>query len=50
VNNAGTAFATPVIRTSVDDWQRVMALNATGTFSLYARVASRVMTRGWAVL
>lgn len=32
VNNAGVSFAAPLTRTSHEDWQRVLAVNATGTF------------------
>jgi NAD(P)-dependent dehydrogenase (short-subunit alcohol dehydrogenase family) len=32
VNNAGAAGSSPVSRTSLDDWNRLMAVNATGAF------------------
>jgi len=32
VNSAGTALSAPFHRTSLDDWQRTLAVNATGTF------------------
>ena len=32
VNNAGAAGSSPVARTSLDDWNRLMAVNATGAF------------------
>jgi NAD(P)-dependent dehydrogenase (short-subunit alcohol dehydrogenase family) len=32
VNNAGAAGSSPVGRTSLDDWNRLMAVNATGAF------------------
>ncbi len=32
VNNAGAAMAAPVHKTTLDDWNRVMAVNATGAF------------------
>lgn len=32
VNNAGVAHSAPLLRTAVDDWNRVLAVNATGTF------------------
>jgi NAD(P)-dependent dehydrogenase (short-subunit alcohol dehydrogenase family) len=32
VNNAGAAGSMPVARTSLDDWNRLMAVNATGAF------------------
>lgn len=32
VNNAGTAFAAPLAKTSLADWNRILEVNATGTF------------------
>jgi NAD(P)-dependent dehydrogenase (short-subunit alcohol dehydrogenase family) len=32
VNNAGVAMAAPVSKTTLEDWRRVMDVNATGTF------------------
>ena len=32
VNNAGTAHSAPLAKTTFDDWNRVLAVNATGTF------------------
>ncbi|MGH7547229.1 MAG: SDR family NAD(P)-dependent oxidoreductase [Gemmatimonadales bacterium] len=32
VNNAGVAHSAPLHRLTLDDWQRVLAVNATGTF------------------
>lgn len=32
VNNAGVAHSAPLAKTSLDDWNRVLAVNATGTF------------------
>lgn len=32
VNNAGVAHSAPVAKTTLDDWNRVLAVNATGTF------------------
>ena len=32
VNNAGVAHSAPLAKTTLDDWQRVLAVNATGTF------------------
>lgn len=32
VNNAGVAHSAPLPKTSLDDWNRVLAVNATGTF------------------
>ena len=32
VNNAGVAHSAPLAKTTLDDWNRVLAVNATGTF------------------
>jgi NAD(P)-dependent dehydrogenase (short-subunit alcohol dehydrogenase family) len=32
VNNAGVAHSAPLAKTSLEDWNRVLAVNATGTF------------------
>jgi NAD(P)-dependent dehydrogenase (short-subunit alcohol dehydrogenase family) len=32
VNNAGVAHSAPLLKTTFDDWNRVLAVNATGTF------------------
>jgi len=32
VNNAGVAHSAPLAKTTLDDWKRVLAVNATGTF------------------
>jgi NAD(P)-dependent dehydrogenase (short-subunit alcohol dehydrogenase family) len=32
VNNAGQAFSAPFIKTPLEDWQRMIAVNLTGTF------------------
>ena len=48
VNNAGIVAAAPVLETSLEDWQRVLAVNLTGTF-LCCQEAARLMagrTRG----
>ena len=42
VNNAGLGVYTPVAETSLDDWERVMGVNARGTF-LCSREAFRMM-------
>lgn len=49
VNNAGISHRSPVLELSVDDWDRVMAINARGTF-LGTRAAGRVMQAGGAVV
>lgn len=46
VNNAGTgAFGPPLVELSVDEWERVLAVNLTGAF-LVSRAAARVMIAG----
>ena len=32
INNAGAAHSAPLAKTTLDDWNRVLAVNATGTF------------------
>jgi len=32
VNNAGVAYSAPLAKTTLEDWDRVLAVNATGTF------------------
>lgn len=32
INNAGVAHSAPLAKTTLDDWNRVLAVNATGTF------------------
>lgn len=32
VNNAGTAHSAPLVKITLEDWNRVLAVNATGTF------------------
>ncbi len=45
VNNAGIAIFKPVLQTSVDDWQRVLATNLTGPF-LCTQACAPLMLRG----
>lgn len=42
VNNAGIGLNVPFLETTLEDWQRVLAVNLTGTF-LCAQAAARVM-------
>ncbi|MGE0218814.1 SDR family NAD(P)-dependent oxidoreductase [Mycolicibacterium sp.] len=42
VNNAGIIVNKPVVETSLDDWNRIIATNATGAF-LHTREAMKVM-------
>lgn len=45
VNNAGVAVFKPLLETSLDEWQRVLAVNLTGPF-LLTQQAAPVMARG----
>ena len=47
VNNAGIATAAPVVRLELDDWNRLMSVNATGTFLCTRAVLSGMLERGW---
>src|SRR5690348_14891818 len=44
VNNAGVSHVGNILETSLDDWERVLRVNARGAF-LCAREAVRVMTQ-----
>jgi NAD(P)-dependent dehydrogenase (short-subunit alcohol dehydrogenase family) len=45
VNNAGIAVFKPILETSLEDWQRVLAVNLTGPF-LLAKAAAPLMAEG----
>lgn len=45
VNNAGTAVFKPLLETTLDEWQRVMAVNLTGPF-LTVQAAAPIMADG----
>jgi NAD(P)-dependent dehydrogenase (short-subunit alcohol dehydrogenase family) len=47
VNNAGTAASMPIVRTSLDDWNRLMAVNATGAFLCTRMALPGMLERGW---
>jgi NAD(P)-dependent dehydrogenase (short-subunit alcohol dehydrogenase family) len=47
VNSAGIALAAPFHRTSLDDWLRVFAVNATGTFLALQQFLPGMVERGW---
>ena len=49
VNSAGMAIRKPSLEVSVDDWQRVIDVNLTGTF-LCARAAARHMKPGASIV
>ena len=47
VNNAGAAASMPVVRTSLDEWNRLMAVNATGAFLCTRAFLPGMLERHW---
>jgi NAD(P)-dependent dehydrogenase (short-subunit alcohol dehydrogenase family) len=47
VNNAGTAHSAPLARTELSDWNRLLAVNATGTFLCTKAFLPGMVERGW---
>lgn len=47
VNNAGIASGAPLHRQSLQEWNRIMAVNATGTFLCTKAFAPAMARRGW---
>jgi NAD(P)-dependent dehydrogenase (short-subunit alcohol dehydrogenase family) len=47
VNNAGAAGSMPLARTSLDDWNRLMAVNATGAFLCTRTFLPGMLERRW---
>ncbi len=47
VNNAGAAGSMPVVRTSLDDWNRLIAVNATGAFLCTRAFLPGMLERRW---
>ncbi len=47
VNNAGAAASMSVIKTSLDEWNRLMAVNATGAFLCTRAVLPGMLERKW---
>jgi NAD(P)-dependent dehydrogenase (short-subunit alcohol dehydrogenase family) len=47
VNNAGIAESAPLARTSLDLWQRHLAINATAPFLLSRALVPAMVERGW---
>ena len=47
VNNAGIALSNPVHRTSLAEWNRALAVNATGTFLCTQSFLPGMLERGW---
>ena len=47
VNNAGAAASMPLARTSLEDWNRIMAVNATGAFLCTRAFLPGMLERRW---
>lgn len=47
VNNAGAATSAPLAKTSLHDWNRMFAVNATSTFLCTRAFLPPMMKRGW---
>jgi NAD(P)-dependent dehydrogenase (short-subunit alcohol dehydrogenase family) len=47
VNNAGAAGSMPLARTSLEDWNRLMAVNATGAFLCTRALLPGMLERQW---
>lgn len=47
VNNAGLAHSAPLHRLTLDDWNRVFAVNATGTFLCTQAFLAQMLERNW---
>jgi len=47
VNNAGTASSAPLRRITLEEWQRLLAVNATGTFLCTQALLPGMLERGW---
>lgn len=47
VNNAGIALSNPVKRLALEEWNRILAVNATGTFLCTRAFLADMLDRGW---
>ncbi len=47
VNNAGAAGSMPIARTTLEDWNRLMAVNATGAFLCTRAMLPGMLERQW---
>jgi NAD(P)-dependent dehydrogenase (short-subunit alcohol dehydrogenase family) len=47
VNNAGAAGSSPVVRTTLEEWNRLMAVNATGAFLCIRAFLGGMLERKW---
>jgi NAD(P)-dependent dehydrogenase (short-subunit alcohol dehydrogenase family) len=47
VNNAGIAGSAPIKSTTLEEWNRILAVNATGTFLCTQAFIGNMASRGW---
>lgn len=47
VNNAGTSSSAPLSRVELEEWERLLAVNATGTFLCTRAFLPEMVDRGW---
>jgi len=47
VTSAGVSHSAPLAKLSLDDWQRLLAVNATGTFLCIQAFVPSMVARGW---
>jgi NAD(P)-dependent dehydrogenase (short-subunit alcohol dehydrogenase family) len=47
VNNAGSASSSPLHRTTLEEWNRLLAVNATSAFLCTRAVVPEMVERGW---
>ncbi|HUP00957.1 MAG TPA: SDR family NAD(P)-dependent oxidoreductase [Gemmatimonadota bacterium] len=47
VNGAGVAFSAPLAKTTLADWERIFAVNVTGTFLCTQSFFPAMIERGW---
>ncbi len=47
INSAGVGHSAPVHRIALEDWNRVLAVNATGTFLCTRTFLPAMLERGW---
>lgn len=47
INNAGIASSAPLVRTPLDEWERLLRVNATGSFLCMQAFLPGMVERGW---
>jgi 3-hydroxybutyrate dehydrogenase len=47
INNAGTAHSAPIAKETLDDWNRMLAVNATSAFLCTREFLPRMIEAGW---